>query len=82
MAHPSLLKVPDDLEKLLATSKAPLLVNSAEVDQMYPQEAQAKGDEILGDGKYAPGYKRTLVMDLLDIRLGFTNLKIQTLSGY
>ncbi|KAF8517944.1 Alpha/Beta hydrolase protein [Hysterangium stoloniferum] len=57
-AHPSLLQVPADLEKLVATSKAPLLICSAEVDQQYPLESQIKGDELLGDGKYPPGYKR------------------------
>jgi len=58
-SHPSLIKVPEDLEKLVATSKVPLLINSAEIDEMYGPTQQAKGDEILGDGKYAPGYKRT-----------------------
>jgi len=57
-AHPSMLQVPADLEKLLATSKAPLLINAAEVDQQYPVESQAKGDEILGGGKYKPGYEK------------------------
>ncbi|KZT25121.1 alpha/beta-hydrolase [Neolentinus lepideus HHB14362 ss-1] len=58
VAHPSLLKTPDDLEKYAATSKAPLLINSCEVDQQFPIEAQAKADEILGGGKFAPGYER------------------------
>jgi len=57
VAHPSLLKVPEDLETYLAKSKAPLLINSCEVDQMFPKEAQEKADEILG-AKFAPGYKR------------------------
>ncbi|KAF8579948.1 alpha/beta-hydrolase [Ramaria rubella] len=57
-AHPSLLKIPEDLEKLLATSRTPLLINTCEVDQQYPLEMQAKGDEILGDGKYKPGYQK------------------------
>lgn len=39
-------------------SKAPLLINSCEVDQAFPLEAQAQADAILGDGKFAPGYKR------------------------
>ncbi|KAG2089660.1 hypothetical protein BD769DRAFT_1679889 [Suillus cothurnatus] len=51
VSHPSLFTVPDDL-------KVPLLINSCEVDQMFPAEAQAKADEIFGDGKFAPGYKR------------------------
>ncbi|KAF8074669.1 dienelactone hydrolase endo-1,3,1,4-beta-D-glucanase [Lyophyllum atratum] len=57
-SHPSLLQVPTDLEKYAATSKAPLLINSCTVDQQFPPDAQTKADEILGDGKFAPGYKR------------------------
>ncbi|KZP30521.1 alpha/beta-hydrolase [Athelia psychrophila] len=57
-AHPSLLKSPEDLEKYLSTAKAPLLINSCTVDSQFPLEAQAKADEILGGGKYAPGYER------------------------
>ncbi|CAL1702668.1 unnamed protein product [Somion occarium] len=56
--HPSLLKVPEDLERYLAEAKAPLLINSCETDQQFPIEAQAKADEILGGGKFAPGYER------------------------
>ncbi|KZT09837.1 alpha/beta-hydrolase [Laetiporus sulphureus 93-53] len=59
VSHPSLLQVPADLEKYSAESKAPLLINSCEVDQMFPKESQAKADEILGGGKFAPGYVRT-----------------------
>ncbi|KAJ7102845.1 dienelactone hydrolase endo-1,3,1,4-beta-D-glucanase [Mycena epipterygia] len=58
VSHPSRLVVPDDLEKYAAVSKAPLLINSCEVDQAFPLEAQAQADAILGDGKFAPGYKR------------------------
>jgi len=57
-AHPSLLKSPDDLEKYKSTAKAPLLINSCTVDNQFPLEAQAKADEILGGGQYAPGYER------------------------
>ncbi|KAF7345461.1 Dienelactone hydrolase endo-1,3,1,4-beta-D-glucanase [Mycena venus] len=56
VAHPSLLKVPEDLERYVAESKAPLLINSCTVDQQYPPESQAKGDEIFAN--FAPGYKR------------------------
>ncbi|KAH8105275.1 alpha/beta-hydrolase [Cristinia sonorae] len=56
-AHPSLLQIPADLEKYKET-KVPLLINSCTVDSQFPLEAQAKADEILGDGKFAPGYKR------------------------
>ena len=50
VSHPSLLVVPDDLHKYKETG-IPLLINSCEVDQAYPPEAQKLGDEILGDGK-------------------------------
>jgi dienelactone hydrolase len=58
--HPSLLRVPDDLNTLSQLSPAvPMLFNTCEVDQMYPAEAQAKGDEILGNGsKEGKAYKR------------------------
>jgi dienelactone hydrolase len=56
VAHPSLLKVPDDLEKYAASSKAPLLINSCSNDSQFPLESSAKADEILG--KFEPGYKR------------------------
>ncbi|KAF8815636.1 dienelactone hydrolase endo-1,3,1,4-beta-D-glucanase [Phlegmacium glaucopus] len=58
VSHPSLLKVPEDLEKYATTSKVPLLINSCTVDQQFPLESSAKADEIFGDGKFAPGYKR------------------------
>ncbi|KAH9857255.1 alpha/beta-hydrolase [Lenzites betulinus] len=59
VSHPSLLQIPADLEKYLAQSKAPLLINSCETDPQFPKDAQAKADEILGGGKFAPGYVRT-----------------------
>ncbi|KAH9851964.1 alpha/beta-hydrolase [Lenzites betulinus] len=59
VAHPSLLKSPADLERYLAEAKAPLLINSCETDPQFPKEAQAKADEILGGGTFAPGYERT-----------------------
>ncbi|KAF5360037.1 hypothetical protein D9758_007640 [Tetrapyrgos nigripes] len=58
VSHPSLLQVPADLEKYTQVSKAPLLINSCSIDQMFPIEASQKADEIFGDGKFAPGYKR------------------------
>ncbi|KAF8579943.1 alpha/beta-hydrolase [Ramaria rubella] len=61
-AHPTFLKVPADHERLLATSRAPLLINAAEVDELYPIASQLKGDEILGGGKYKPGYRKMYVM--------------------
>ncbi|KAJ2917121.1 hypothetical protein MD484_g3311, partial [Candolleomyces efflorescens] len=56
--HPTLIKAPEDLEKYLAVSKAPLLINSCTFDERFPHEAQAIADQVLGDGKFAPGYKR------------------------
>ena len=51
MASPSI--------EIQATSKAPLLINSCEVDPPFPPESQAKTDEMMGGGKFAPGYERT-----------------------
>jgi len=58
VSHPSLLKVPDDLTKYAQDATAPLLINSCTVDGQFPLEAQAQADEILGNGKFRPGYKR------------------------
>ncbi|KAJ7108764.1 Alpha/Beta hydrolase protein [Mycena epipterygia] len=58
ISHPSGLTIPDDLTKYAAVAKAPLLINSCTVDRPFPLEAQAQADAILGDGKFAPGYKR------------------------
>ncbi|TRM69649.1 Alpha/Beta hydrolase protein [Schizophyllum amplum] len=57
VAHPSLLQMPADAEKY-ATTSVPLLVESCENDVMFPQEKQTAMDAILGEGKFAPGYKR------------------------
>ncbi|KAH9933391.1 alpha/beta-hydrolase [Fomitopsis serialis] len=59
VSHPSLLKVPEDIEKYKAVSKAPLLINSCEIDMMFPSDAQAATDKVLGGGAFAPGYERT-----------------------
>ncbi|KAJ3557497.1 hypothetical protein NM688_g1441 [Phlebia brevispora] len=59
LAHPSRLQVPEDLEKYKSVSKAPLLINSCEVDSQFPPESQAIADKILGGGQFAPGYERT-----------------------
>ncbi|CAL1715190.1 unnamed protein product [Somion occarium] len=58
LAHPSRLEVPGDFERYKAESKAPLLINSCEVDRAFPQESQAIADQVLGDGKFTPGYER------------------------
>ncbi|KAI5889215.1 alpha/beta-hydrolase [Schizophyllum commune H4-8] len=59
VSHPSFLKSPEDLEKYANNAIAPLLINSCEVDDQFPLAAQAQADAILGNGKFAPGYKRT-----------------------
>ncbi|KAJ7663907.1 dienelactone hydrolase endo-1,3,1,4-beta-D-glucanase [Mycena polygramma] len=46
----------NDLQKYVAQSQVPLLINSCEVDEMFPIEAQAKADEIFETFKH--GYKR------------------------
>ncbi|KAF8581892.1 alpha/beta-hydrolase [Ramaria rubella] len=58
VAHPSRLVPPGDFHDLVATSKAPLLINSCEIDNAFPAEACAQADEVLGNGKYQPGYSR------------------------
>ncbi|KAI0053183.1 dienelactone hydrolase endo-1,3,1,4-beta-D-glucanase [Auriscalpium vulgare] len=57
VAHPSALEL-GDLDKYATTSKAPLLINSCEVDKAFPPDKQAKADAVLGEGKFAPGYRR------------------------
>ncbi|KIP04970.1 hypothetical protein PHLGIDRAFT_25327 [Phlebiopsis gigantea 11061_1 CR5-6] len=59
VAHPSRIAEPEHFERYKATSKAPLLINSCEIDPMFPLEAQAMADEIMGGGKFVPGYERT-----------------------
>lgn len=61
--HPSLLELPRDFNKLLESSEAPLLINSCELDHLFTPELQKIADEMLGDGKYKPGYKRTYYAD-------------------
>jgi len=46
------------LEKLFDRSSVPLLINSCEFDSAFPCEAQAAADDILGSGKYTPGYEQ------------------------
>ncbi|PCH44449.1 alpha/beta-hydrolase [Wolfiporia cocos MD-104 SS10] len=58
ISHPSHLEVAD-LEEYRDGAKAPLLINSCEVDQLFPKESQAIADEVFGGGKFAPGYERT-----------------------
>ncbi|PBK99072.1 dienelactone hydrolase endo-1,3,1,4-beta-D-glucanase [Armillaria gallica] len=56
ISHPSLLKFPDDFEKYVASTQAPLLINSCTFDQMFPKEIHEKTDELFA--KFSPGYKR------------------------
>jgi len=58
LAHPSRLNVPADLETYKETAIAPLLINSCQIDQQFPLESQAKADELLGEGRFAHGYKQ------------------------
>jgi len=55
VAHPSLLEIPSDLEKI-GQSGVPTLFVTCETDPQFPKEAQAKADELLGD---KDTYKRT-----------------------
>jgi hypothetical protein len=45
-------------QKYLSISKAPLLINSCEIDSLFPAESQVLADKILGNGKFAPGYRQ------------------------
>ncbi|KAI0263057.1 chlorocatechol-degradation protein [Gloeopeniophorella convolvens] len=54
--HPSLLE-PKDLDTYVEKSKAPLLINSCEVDGQFPKEKQEKADAVFAG--FAPGYLRT-----------------------
>ncbi|KAM0756391.1 alpha/beta-hydrolase [Meredithblackwellia eburnea MCA 4105] len=56
-SHPSRCDIPD-LHKLLETSKIPLLINACETDETWPKHKQEAAIEILGDGKYKPGFKQ------------------------
>ncbi|KAI6139814.1 Alpha/Beta hydrolase protein [Pisolithus tinctorius] len=59
VSHPSLLKVPEDLEKYKKLSRAPLLINSCTFDAPFPKESQAEADRILGDGEqFTATYRR------------------------
>ncbi|KAI6044451.1 hypothetical protein EDC04DRAFT_2865923 [Pisolithus marmoratus] len=59
VSHPSLLKVPEDLEKYKQLSKAPLLINSCTFDQQFPKESQTEADRILGNGEqFTETYRR------------------------
>lgn len=46
--HPSFIQIPEDLEKFAATG-VPILLNTCEIDSMFPISTQAKADEIFKD---------------------------------
>jgi len=58
MAHPSLLEVPGDFEKLLASSSTPIQICAAELDYMFNTAQQDQVDQMLGGGKYKPGFEQ------------------------
>lgn len=43
-------------QKYASDSKAPLLINACETDGQFPIEAQKQAEEILGGGKFKPGF--------------------------
>lgn len=47
------------LQTYAAKAKAPLLINNCEVDSQFPIAAGEQADQILGEGKFTPGYLRT-----------------------
>ena len=47
------------MKEYFEKAKAPLLINSCEVDSQYPAEKQKIGDEVLGNGTMkGEGYER------------------------
>ncbi|KAG6328602.1 hypothetical protein ID866_10486 [Astraeus odoratus] len=59
VAHPSLLNIPDDLEKYKDVATAPLLLNCGMLDDQFTVEDQAAADQIIGGGKqFTPNYCR------------------------
>jgi dienelactone hydrolase len=47
------------MQALKTQAKVPILINSCEVDNAFPADAQKAVDALLGDGQYTPGYERT-----------------------
>jgi hypothetical protein len=45
-------------QKYAATAIAPLLINACETDEQFPVEAQKQANDILGNGKFAPGFSQ------------------------
>lgn len=59
MAHPSLLTIPADAERIKAQSRVPVQIHSSELDNGLTPALALQVDEVLGNGQYAPGYNRT-----------------------
>ncbi|SCV74627.1 BQ2448_7656 [Microbotryum intermedium] len=57
-AHPSGIRIPEDLDLLREKSKAPFLINACETDRTWPRDQQDKAEEMMGGGRYAPGWKQ------------------------
>ncbi|KAF5365462.1 hypothetical protein D9758_010820 [Tetrapyrgos nigripes] len=57
MAHPSLLVVPDDYEKVKAVSRVPVQINSAELDTGLTPALADEIDQVMVG--YKPGYNHT-----------------------
>ncbi|KAJ4490760.1 Alpha/Beta hydrolase protein [Lentinula aciculospora] len=57
VSHPSRI-TPERLQEYFNSSKAPLLINSCEFDNAFPPEVCEKSDEIFGEDRFGPGYKR------------------------
>ncbi|KAA1467612.1 dienelactone hydrolase endo-1,3,1,4-beta-D-glucanase [Dentipellis sp. KUC8613] len=55
--HPSMLEL-SDIDKYAETASAPLLLNTCEIDPAFTAEKQSRADEVLGGGRYKPGYER------------------------
>ncbi|KAM0751405.1 hypothetical protein T439DRAFT_325541 [Meredithblackwellia eburnea MCA 4105] len=65
VAHPSLLEIPKDLQKLKKTSTTPILWNIAEKDYMFTTAVADQADQILGGNDL---YKR---IDYAGVEHGF-----------
>lgn len=59
MTHPSSLSVPNDWILAKEVSKVPVHINSAEFDTGFRLPLALATDEVMGNGRYEPGYWRT-----------------------
>ncbi|KAK4699167.1 hypothetical protein P7C70_g7099, partial [Phenoliferia sp. Uapishka_3] len=78
VAHPSLLKVPDDLEAIKASFKGPFLWNVAEKDYMFTYAAADAADKVFGDSKNCTQHssKPRTGRGFIDIILPFADKRI------